>query len=307
MAKQLPHVLEMSRAESTTKKYRSAFNRWQEWARRQSVPAAPADPLHVSLYLIKLLNSAKSPSPISSAVHGISWYHCINGHEDPCQNEIVRRVHQAARRHLSKPRQRKQPLSRRVLKKLGSKLDRSKLVNLQTLTLVTLGYAGFLRWDDLAHVYADEIYIKKEYMVIFLEKRKNDQFREGSWIFVSRWAGSLCPVDLVEQLLLRGKHQGHVPLFGRVRSRKGGQVIRDAMSYSRARELVQEALLEVGEEADKYSLHSLRSGGVSVAAAAGVPDRLIQRHGGWKSESGMKCYFSECLPKLLEVSRAIAV
>ena len=65
----------------------------------------------------------------------------------------------------------------------------------------------------------------------------------------------------------------------------------------------------VEEEADKYSLHSLRSEGVSVAAAAaaGVPDCLIQRHGGWKSGSGMKCYFSECLPKLLEVSRAIAV
>ena len=57
--------------------------------------------------------------------------------------------------------------------------------------------------------------------------------------------------------------------------------------------------------AEEQGVHSLRSGGVSMAAAAGVPDRLIQRHGGWRSESGMKAYFEESLPNLLKVSQAI--
>lgn len=307
LAEQLPKVLERSRAESTCQKYRAAFNRWKEWAEQQRVLSAPADPLHIALYLVKLLNTANTPAPIVSAVHGISWFHSISGQPDPCQNEMVRRVQQAARRILAKPRQRKLPLPQHVLKKLGKKLNRKKLLDVQTLALITVGYAGFLRWDDLSHVYADEITIKEEYMVLFLERRKNDQFREGSWVFISRWSGLLCPVGLVEQLLRQGGHQGHVPLFGRIRSRRGKQVVKGAMSYSRARELVRSALARVGEDPDLYCLHSLRSGGVSVAAAAGVPDRLIQRHGGWRSESGMKCYFSECLPKLLEVSRAISV
>ena len=84
-------------------------------------------------------------------------------------------------------------------------------------------------------------------------------------------------------------------------------MIRDTMSYSRARESVRTASASVGEDPDKYGQHSLRSGGDSVAAAAGVPDRLIQHHGGWKSEAGMKCYFAESLPNLLMVTQAIGL
>ena len=32
-------------------------------------------------------------------------------------------------------------------------------------------------------------------------------------------------------------------------------------------------------------MHSLRAGGATAAANAGVPDRLFKRHGRWKSES----------------------
>ena len=112
----------------------------------------------------------------------------------------------------------------------------------------------------------------------FLQSRKNDQFREGSWIFAG----------------LRSRSLG------------GKQKIRDAMSYSIARESVRTAWASVREDPDKYGQQSLRSGGVSVAAAAGVPDRLIQHHGGWKREAGMKRYFAESLPNLLLVSQTSA-
>ena len=84
-------------------------------------------------------------------------------------------------------------------------------------------------------------------------------------------------------------------------------MIRATMSYSRARESVRVALASVGEDQDKYGQHSLRSGVVSVVAAAGVPDRLIQHHGGWKSEAVMKCYFTESLPNLLTVLLTIGL
>ena len=89
----------------------------------------------------------------------------------------------------------------------------------------------------------------------------------------------MCPVLLVKELLQRGGQQGHVPLFGRIRRVRGKTVIRGSMSYSRARELMCEALCRIGVDAEQYGLHSLRSGGASGAAAAGVPDRLVQRQG----------------------------
>ena len=106
-------------------------------------------------------------------------------------------------------------------------------------------------------------------MAVFLESRKKDQFKEGSWMFVSRWKGGLCPVALTEQLLEQGHQTRLAPLLGRIRSLGEKQMIWGIMSYSRARVSVRTAFA---------------SADVSLAAAAGVPDRLIQRHGGWKSE-----------------------
>ena len=84
-------------------------------------------------------------------------------------------------------------------------------------------------------------------------------------------------------------------------------MIRDTMSYSRARESASTALASVGEDPDKYGQHNLRSGGDSVTVAAGVPDRLIQHHGGWKSEAGMKYYFTESMLNLLMVSLTVGL
>ena len=267
----------------------------------------PADPLHISLQLVKTINDSRSPSSVSDALHSVAWMHQISGFVDPCKTGIVKRVHQGALRHLACPRQRKTPLSKKVLKKLGKLLTTGKLADLQTLTLITLGFAGCLRWDDLSHICVDGLSLHQDYMAEFLQSRKNDQLREGSWVFVSRWKGALYPVALTEQLLDQGPQAQLAPLFGRIRSLGGKQVIRDTILYSRARESVRTALASVGEDPDKYGQHSLRSGGVSVVAAAGVPDQLTQHHGGCKSEAGMKCYFAESLPNLLMVSQTIGL
>ena len=57
--------------------------------------------------------------------------------------------------------------------------------------------------------------------------------------------------------------------------------------YGRALELVKYQLRQIGLDPTKYGLHSLRSGGASLAAATGVPDWQIRCHGGgggWRVE-----------------------
>ena len=54
------------------------------------------------------------------------------------------------------------------------------------------------------------------------------------------------------------------------------------MSYCRTKEIVLEAFVELGYPKNLFGLHSLRAGGASVAANAGVSDRLFKRHGRWK-------------------------
>ena len=50
-------------------------------------------------------------------------------------------------------------------------------------------------------------------------------------------------------------------------------------------------------------MHSLRAGGATKAANAGVPDRLFKRHGRWKSEAAKDGYIKDAAEKCLEVSK----
>ena len=51
------------------------------------------------------------------------------------------------------------------------------------------------------------------------------------------------------------------------------------MSYTRTRELVLGALSNIGLDKSQFGVHSLRAGGATAAASAGIPDRAFRRHG----------------------------
>ena len=101
-----------------------------------------------------------------------------------------------------------------------------------------------------------------------------------------------------------GKHSQNPFLFRKIaHTNKGVSLCNQKLSYSRGLELVRLLLKCTGLDAQKYGLHSMRSGGASLAAAPGVPDRLIMRQGGWKSVSSKNRHIKESLPSVLTVSR----
>ena len=98
-------------------------------------------------------------------------------------------------------------------------------------------------------------------------------------------------------------------LFRRLVNTKNGQRLRDAanLSYTRARELVLDMLGAVGLDRKLFSLHSLRSGGATAAANAGVPDRCFKRHGRWRSETAKDGYVQDKLECRLAVSKSLGL
>ena len=79
------------------------------------------------------------------------------------------------------------------------------------------------------------------------------------------------------------------------------------LSYSRMRELFIEAFKPFVHSIKQYGLHSLRSGGASVCANVGLPDRLFKRHGVWHSETAKDCYVKDSIDDLLKVSKNLGV
>ena len=82
-------------------------------------------------------------------------------------------------------------------------------------------------------------------------------------------------------------HSSTLSLFRGITRTKQGERLRasGSLSYTRMRELFLAKLKDLGVDSSKFGLHSLRVGGASAAANAGVADRLFKRHGRWRSES----------------------
>ena len=306
LAKALPAVLVRDRAATTVATYLRSYKTWKSWASRHDAAFLPADSVVFALYVVSLIQQTRSVSSVNSAVYGVSWVHRKSGYQEPSEYPVVKQVVDAARRILARPAERKEPLSSVVVRKVISRLEKGNLGDLQLAALFSLGCFGFLRWDDLCHLSVDSFYFADSHVAIFLEKRKNDQFRQGSWVFVARCSTPPCPVQIVERFLRVANHSKGSPLFRRVlHTKRGVRLRKEAMSYSRAKELIKKELEKEGLDPAKFGIHSLRSGGASAAAALGVPDRLFQRHGGWRSEKARNNYVKESLESLLLVTKSI--
>ena len=112
------------------------------------------------------------------------------------------------------------------LKALQDKFAFASLDQLQIVTWATLGFAGFLRRDDLSQIKACDIEFHQGFIKIFLEKRKNDQFREGSWIYIAENETRYCPVGLLKRFIQVGEHSLDSFLFRKICHTKAGFKLR---------------------------------------------------------------------------------
>ena len=316
LAKSLPLVVLRSRAPATVKKYSGAFLRWKNWTQTKGVEdCLPAKPLQIALYLTYLIQKSTTSAPVEEAVNAISWAHQVAVVEDPTQNELVKQVVAGAKRILAHRTTKKEPITPEILSKLVEKFagEEADLDDLRIVTICLVGFAGFLRFSEISALKESDVQIYEEHniMELFIESSKTDQLRDGAWVTIARTSTKTCPVQMTERYVKLAKisSSSDLPLFrGIVHTKKGIQLRKQGgLSYTRMRELLREKLADVGLDPNNFGLHSLRSGGATTAANAGVPDRLFKRHGRWRSENAKDGYVKDHLSSRLEVSKAIGL
>ena len=301
-----------SKAEGTIRTYLAGFKRWKLWASSNSLRHMPANSFHVAAYLQCLIFEANSPSPVLNAVYSIDWAQQLAGLPKVSDHPIVSSLVSASQRILGKPKAKKEPITSEMLKALvTSKIsDKSpSLSDLRTVALCLLGYAGFFRFSELCSIRACDIKFFPTYASIFLESSKTDQFRDGAWVAIARSNQDTCPVKALEQYIAAAKIDlgEDLPLFRALSSsRSTSKVRRQGLSYSRAREIVKDAFKDI-TDVSCISLHSLRAGGATAAANAGINDRLFKRHGRWLSENAKDGYVKDNFQSLLSVSKSLGI
>ena len=175
-------------------------------------------------------------------------------------------------------------------------------------TACLLAFSGFLRFDELIHIRACDITIDGVMAKIHIPRSKTDQFRQSSEVVIVRSSSKTCLVNMVEcymSMAALDKDSKQL-LFREITSTKAGEKLRPSggLSYTTLRELFKKKQLsELGYPSEQFGLHSLRSGGATAAATAGVPGRLFKKHVRWKSENAKDGYVEDSLDSWFSVSR----
>lgn len=303
------HLLN-SKSVNTNKKYSSGFKRWKTYCKSKGYCDLPARPILVAKYMTEILDSGYSYHTVSSIYYGIKWAHKLNGFKDPTKNSFVKNLLESSKRTAKKPTQKKDPIPVETIVELCDKHKTSDdLCVVRNLCMITMAYAGFLRFEELSNVKCCDVSIEGSYMKINLEKSKTDQYRFGSEILISRGKTSACPVNLLQKYIRLGNidmlsdYYLFKPVF---KSKSGSKLIHKdkKLSYSRTRECVL-ALIKTVAPKLNIGLHSLRSGGASVAANNNVSERCLKRHGRWKSDFAKDMYVADSLDKRLHISKSL--
>lgn len=200
-----------------------------------------------------------------------------------------------ARKILSKPITKKEPITVDIMKKLYDHYGiSSDLSDLRIYCMFSLAFAGFLRFNELVNIRFADFTFFDSYVQISIPKSKTDIFRQGNKLLIARTGKETYPVVCLENYIRISKIANKEEfLFRALQYKKGKHLLSTCnkpTSYSRVRELFLTSLDKIGLDKSKFGLHSLRSGGATSAANNSVADRLFKTHERWRSENAKDGY-----------------
>ena len=148
---------------------------------------------------------------------------------------------------------------------------------------------------------------------MYIPKAKNDQHREGHIVHVSRTESPYCPVYWTEEYMSESNlvFEPSNFLICRLTKTKASHkaIGKLRLSDTTVRDQFNKFVLPLCQEVEpgSYCLHSLRSGGASTASNNGISERLISKHGRWKSDHSRNRYIKDSKAKRMSVSKSLGL
>jgi hypothetical protein len=105
---------------------------------------------------------------------------------------------EGGKRILSKSIEKKEPITTEILEKILNKYGQDEsehnLSSVRIFTFVLLGFAGFLRFNELANLRVKDISFHDLYISVTIEKSKTDVYRRGNNVLIASTGNKTCPV-----------------------------------------------------------------------------------------------------------------
>ena len=208
----------------------------------------------------------------------------------------------------------KEPISPDMIRKLVEASNFNNLLGLRNVCIFLLAFAGFFRIEEVLHIKYGDIAFHADYVAISTDRSKTDQLRKGNEVVISENFGSdSCPVRILSRYLNQVRpflvDSAHFVFRALSKTKSSHKLVavNKPISYSSVRYYFKKSFKDIVPDISVFSTHSLRAGGASAAANAGVADRLFQRHGRWKYVSAKNGYVEDSLESRLSVSKNLGI
>ena len=296
-----------ARSESTKRAYRADWSDFVGWCEDRALPALPATPETVALYIAWLAtprdgSPGLKPSTLSRRLAAISQAHKTAGHESPAlrSREPVHSVWAGIVRTRGVARDKVAPALTPDVVAMVEALPLVEMVDgsrqLTTASkrdraLLLVGFAGALRRSELAALEVQDLAFGADGLRLRLRRSKTDQEGQGAVLGLHYGDRPLtCPVRAVQDWL---RHVAITagPVFRGVD--RHGNVSGQALEGGSVARAVKRAASRAGLDPTAYSGHSLRAGFATQAARAGAHERAIMKHTRHKSERVLREYIRD--------------
>lgn len=278
-----------SRAESTTRSYRTGWTQFTAWCDADGVTALPAGAETVACFVADLAKAAK-PATIDLRLAAISAAHRAAGYDSPTKAEAVRLVRRGVRRTLGTAQRRVRPITVPDLRTMIDGLS-TDAAGCRDHALLLLGFAGALRRTELVGLDVDDVREGPDGLTVHLRHSKTDQESTGRTVGVPYGSNpQTCPVRAWRAWLeASGISEG--PAFRSVD--RHGRVGTTRLTAQAVALVLKRHTARAGLDPDEVAGHSLRAGLATAAAEAGVPERVIAATTGHRGRAMLRRYIRE--------------
>jgi hypothetical protein len=121
---------------------------------------------------------------------------------DPTDNSFLTSLQEAGKRIACPKKSKKAPVTTEMLIDLCTKFkDCNDLLVIRDLKMILLCFAGFLRYDEMSSILCNNVQIYDEYLILFIEKAKTDQHRNGNEVHISKGSTVVWPFSMFNRYL----------------------------------------------------------------------------------------------------------
>lgn len=305
MKTEFEQLLEQSRqlaengavAENTKKAYSSDFQIFDQWCESLGLSSLPSNPPTIAAYISECKRRDLAASTVGRYLTAISQAHQLSGHLSPTTDKMVTATMQGYRRERGTAQRHVKPLLFEQLVRCVDQLG-ANIKGLRDAAILTIGWMCALRRSEISELDRSDVESVSEGLVVNVRRSKTDQEGEGRKIGIPFGNDKFCPVTVIRRWYTVAQITEGPLFFGVYRGSREKMFSTKLKPRKRINgrwiaEIIKTALEQAGYDSKGYSGHSLRAGFCTSAASSGVPEHLIMRHTGHRSERVMRGYIRD--------------